>query len=486
MEPTYRSDDPRLEACALHEFSDAELREKLEYEKKRPQPNKARILAVEREMTRREASPQVHGDGQASAPPEPPQEPEADPEADPDSAPWDLVERVAKAERERDKLQSALGDMQLDLHQARREKKEAERQAEESLRRGGTEPEPEPNVVESGDGPDVQPLLGTEEPDPMEWRVADFVPEDHLTMLVGDGGTGKSVLALHLALCICTGRSFLGMGTKRGRVLYIDHELDREEQLRRVHRIARAMGIDASDSSLRDRFRYWRPTHPLGSEEHQADLMQAVTAHKIDLVILDSLTMGAEGDVTDVADVVPIMQHLRQWPTTVAIDHVSHSTARGSAAQARAFGSVFKRNAARSSLTLAKSDTGGYCIQQEKSNFSEGDGRLTYAVEWGEEEITFEAISDADARAQGLLSDLSSKDVTLVAVKEEYEALGGAVLAENVVDWREGRDDVTSVAKKTVQNHFSALKQSGDLIGAKGEGVKPKAAEHDPAQEAPF
>ena len=121
MEPTYRSDDPRLEACPLHEFSDAELREKLEYEKKRPQPNKARILAVEREVARREASPQGHhGDGQASAPPEPPQEPEADPEADPDSAPWDLVERVSKAERERDKLQSALGDMQLDLHQARR------------------------------------------------------------------------------------------------------------------------------------------------------------------------------------------------------------------------------------------------------------------------------------------------------------------------------------------------------------------------------
>jgi archaellum biogenesis ATPase FlaH len=349
-----------------------------------------------------------------------------------------------------------------------------------------SEPATERKEPEPGGGPTVEPLLGTEEPDPMEWRVADFVPEDHLTMLIGDGGTGKSILALHLALCICTGRPFLGMGTRKGRVLYIDHELDREEQLRRVHRIARAMGIDAADSSLSDRFQYWRPTHPLGTEEHQENLLGAVGDHQIDLVILDSLTMGAEGDVTDVADVVPIMQHLRQWPTTVAIDHVSHSTAKGSAAQARAFGSVFKRNAARSSLTLAQSETGGYALQQEKSNFSEGDGRLTYAVEWGEEEITFEAISDADERAQGLLSDLSSKDVTLVGVKEEYEALGGAVLAENVVDWREGRDDVSSVAKKTVQNHFAALKRSGDLIGAKGEGVKPKAAEHDPAQEAPF
>jgi len=333
-------------------------------------------------------------------------------------------------------------------------------------------------------GPDVQPLLGTEEPDPMQWRVADFVPEDHLTMLVGDGGTGKSILALYLSLRICTGHPFLGMGTRKGRVLYIDHELDRNEQLRRVHRIARGMNLNAGDPALRDRFLYWRPQNPLGSEEHQEDLLEAVDAHEIDLVILDSLTMGAEGDVTDVADVVPIMQHMRRWPTTIAIDHVSHNTAKRSAAQARAFGSVFKRNAARSSLTLAQSETGGYCIQQEKSNFSDGDGRLVYAVEWTEDEIAFETISDADERAAGLLSDLSSKDVTLVAVKEEYEALGGAVLAGNVVQWRDGRDDVSSVKRKTVQNHFSALKRRGEVIGADGEGVLPASAEYE--AEAPF
>ena len=333
-------------------------------------------------------------------------------------------------------------------------------------------------------GPDVQPLLGTEEPDPMQWRVADFVPEDHLTMLVGDGGTGKSILALYLSLRICTGHPFLGMGTRKGRVLYIDHELDRNEQLRRVHRIARGMNLNAGDPALRDRFLYWRPQNPLGSEEHQEDLLEAVDAHEIDLVILDSLTMGAEGDVTDVADVVPIMQHIRRWPTTIAIDHVSHNTAKRSAAQARAFGSVFKRNAARSSLTLAQSETGGYCIQQEKSNFSDGDGRLVYAVEWTEDEIAFETISDADERAAGLLSDLSSKDVTLIAVKEEYEALGGAVLAGNVVQWRDGRDDVSSVKRKTVQNHFSALKRRGEVIGADGEGVLPASAEYE--AEAPF
>jgi hypothetical protein len=73
-----------------------------------------------------------------------------------------------------------------------------------------------------------------------------------------------------------------------------------------------------------------------------------------------------------------------------------------------------------------------------------------------------------------------------MAVKEEYEALGGAVLADNVVQWRDERDEVSSVKKKTVQNHFSALKRRGDVIGADGEGVKPKEAECRSGDDAPF
>jgi hypothetical protein len=229
----------------------------------------------------------------------------------------------------------------------------------------------------------------------------------------------------------------------------------------------------------------------LGSREHQEQIMGAVQEHSVDLVILDSLTMGAQGDVTDVADVVPIMQDVRQWPTTVAIDHVSHSTAQGSASQARAFGSVFKRNAARSSLTLAQADTGGYCIQQEKSNFSEGDGRLVYAVEWGEDEITFEGISDADERAAGLLSDLSSKDVTAVAVEEMWDVSNQPVMPSDVVTWRE-QHDVSEISEGTVRNHFTALKKSGEVQTNEHGGAIPAKANYQSGDapeddgEAPF
>ena len=331
----------------------------------------------------------------------------------------------------------------------------------------------------------VVPLYNFEKPDPLEWTVAGLVPEDHLTMLIGDGGTGKSFLALYMALCIASGRAFLKRGVKRGRVLYVDHELDEDEQKRRTCRVAEGMDLSVYSDALCGQFYYLRPRFALGTDGHQDTILNVVERLEIDVVVLDSLTMGAAADVKDEADVVPIVQQIRRWPTTVAIDHVSHGTAKNErAAAARAYGSVFKRNAARSSLTLAQADTGGYVIQQEKSNFNAGDARLCYAIEFADEAVTFERIDEADERAAGLLAEMSSMDATLAAVKDEYEALGGAVLAENVVQWREERGSCKSVAEGTVRNHFTALRQRGDIVGTDGQGVLPKSAEHE--ARAPF
>jgi len=316
-----------------------------------------------------------------------------------------------------------------------------------------------------------------EKPDPMEWTIEGLVPEGHLSMLVGDGGMGKSFLALYAALCVAAGRPFLKRGVKRGRVLYVDQELDEDEQKRRTCRVAEGMGMSVSSDALRGQIYYHQPDHGLGTDDHQQKMLNIDRYLDIDLVLYDSFTMGAAVDVKDESDVVPITQQIRKWPTTLAIDHVSHSTAKNQrAASARAFGSVMKRNAARSSLTLANADTGGYAIQQEKSNFDAGDARLCYATEFTDEAVTFERIDEADERAAGLVGDMSSKDVTLTAVKDQYEALSDAVLPENVREWRDERDACKTIRLGTIRNHFTALKNRGELVDADGEGVLPENA----------
>ena len=62
------------------------------------------------------------------------------------------------------------------------------------------------------------------------WLVQDMIPEAKVTLLYGDGGSGKSLLAIQLADAVATGGEWLGEYVERGRVLYVSCEDDIDEQ----------------------------------------------------------------------------------------------------------------------------------------------------------------------------------------------------------------------------------------------------------------
>jgi hypothetical protein len=51
-----------------------------------------------------------------------------------------------------------------------------------------------------------------------EWLVRDLIPAKNVTLLYGDGGTGKSLLALQLAAAVVMGTHFFGRLVAQGRV----------------------------------------------------------------------------------------------------------------------------------------------------------------------------------------------------------------------------------------------------------------------------
>ena len=63
------------------------------------------------------------------------------------------------------------------------------------------------------------------------------------------------------------------------------------------------------------------------------------------------------------------MQRFKDWGAVFAIDHISGLAARGNQSKARPFGSVFKRNIARATFTLARIDAGGRLLTADKNNF---------------------------------------------------------------------------------------------------------------------
>jgi RecA-family ATPase len=76
-----------------------------------------------------------------------------------------------------------------------------------------------------------------------EWLVSGLIPAGNVTLLYGDGGTGKSLLALQLGVSVVTGSPFFGRPIKQGGVEFLTAEDSGDELHRRLADICRATDI---------------------------------------------------------------------------------------------------------------------------------------------------------------------------------------------------------------------------------------------------
>src|SRR5258708_1540120 len=69
---------------------------------------------------------------------------------------------------------------------------------------------------------------------PRPWHVAGWIRGRTVTMLAGDGGVGKTILALQLAVATVAGKPWLGLTPEFGPVVYLSAEDDVDELHRRL------------------------------------------------------------------------------------------------------------------------------------------------------------------------------------------------------------------------------------------------------------
>src|SRR6266446_7394352 len=72
-------------------------------------------------------------------------------------------------------------------------------------------------------------------PPPIPWLVPSFLAQGCLTLLVGEPGTGKSMVALALAKGISEGHEVIGWPCRKNKVFLFDAENGVSELHRRVH-----------------------------------------------------------------------------------------------------------------------------------------------------------------------------------------------------------------------------------------------------------
>ncbi|VWX52970.1 bifunctional DNA primase/polymerase [Novosphingobium sp. 9U] len=225
-----------------------------------------------------------------------------------------------------------------------------------------------------------------------EWLVDGWVPANKATLLAGDGGMGKSLLAQIQATCVAFGRPFLGVETRQANAAYLSWEDDAEELWRRQESICEAMAIPMA--SLAGRLHLVSYTleanpflvtagdtgvsvTPLGRK-----LERLVERHYIGLLILDNASQTAGIDHNAVDQVAPFAHWLGTLATqrNGAVVLLHHTNKAGQ----DYLGSVAYNNQFRSRMLLARpeecADPDVRELTNPKANYSRAGNRIE--VRW--------------------------------------------------------------------------------------------------------
>ncbi len=223
-----------------------------------------------------------------------------------------------------------------------------------------------------------------------EWLIEGILPKNYPSIFYGDGGLGKSFLALFLQiLASMGGQDFLGCRFPQARVtcLYLDWELEKEEIRRRAEQMALGLEI----LKLPDGLLYYSPSVSLF--KFLKELPRIIETEGIGFLITDSLGAACV-DPDRVIDVIEVMTALKNLGTTsLAIDHQSKMQTGDSYDLKLPFGSVYKQNLCRSMFQLSRVNDSNnpLCLQLKhgKSNFSARSDDLRFEVHFEGDRVLF-------------------------------------------------------------------------------------------------
>ena len=297
-------------------------------------------------------------------------------------------------------------------------------------------------------------FAGRPAPAAREFVIPDLIPRYHPTTLYGWGGTAKSLIATLLAMSVAGGRKqFLGRDIAvHGPVLYLDFELDADEQHRRVKQLAAGLGMHVPEDLLY--------ISALGVRTHEAVsfALDVCEERAVVMAVLDSLGPAMVGDMAAAKDVIEfhncyIAPFRNAGVTPLLIDHQARQQAGEGYQSKGAFGSAYKEHLSRSLIQVEAGDrsaeqgTLNVRLRHKKTNFGALADPFDVTLEFSTEEISASVIELTSAdRAQE--ATLNARDRVLAALED------GSAYPDDLVD-------STGLARSTVKNEINKLKKAG-------------------------
>lgn len=313
-----------------------------------------------------------------------------------------------------------------------------------------------------------------------QWLVTDLIPSATVTLLGGDGGTGKSLLALQLAAAVAHGGfPWLGRHVYKGAVVFVSAEDDRDELHRRIAAVARSSGASLADLdnlhlcslageeallATLERDGSLKPTSLFDALDDYLDVTRPA------LLVLDTLADLFPGDENARSQVRQFVGMLRG----LAIRHdcavllLAHPSLSGLSSGAGTSGSTAWNNSVRSRLYLERVMEGLYepnpdarVLSTKKANYGRTGGEI--AMTWQD------GVFVADQAETGLdraCASMKAERVFLKLLRQTVDQgrrvnhAGGPTYAPKLFA---SLPDAEGVSKRALGSAMNALLQSGKI-----------------------
>jgi hypothetical protein len=317
------------------------------------------------------------------------------------------------------------------------------------------------NADEASEG-DEPPALGLVRfagrpaPAAREFIIPDLLPRYHPTTLYGWGGTAKSLIAVLLSMSVAGGREkfFDRDVAVHGPVLYVDFELDADEQHRRVTQLAAGLETEVPEDLLY--------VSALGVRTHEAIsfALEVCEEHRAVLAVLDSLGPAMVGDMAAAKDVIEfhnryIAPFREAGVTPLLIDHQARQQGGEGYQSKGAFGSAYKEHLSRSLIQVEAGDRNAQAgtlnvrLRHKKTNFGRLCDPFDVALSFSDEKITA-SVRELTPSDRAQEATLNARDRVLAALEDEPAYPDE--LAES-----------TGLARSTIKNEVNRLKKAGRL-----------------------
>jgi putative DNA primase/helicase len=269
---------------------------------------------------------------------------------------------------------------------------------------------------------------------------AGYLPRGVVTLMGAHGGTGKSTIALMLAVCAALGRPLFGVGVTHCKTVFVSLEDGANLVRHRLAAICKHWDIDPL--ALGDRLQIVDGTdYPelFASEARgngettptYAELHRLVQHAGMGLVVVDNASDAYGGDEIQRRQVRAFMRSLAKVArltdcAVLLLAHVDKTTSRNKKADGGEgySGSTAWHNSARSRLFLTRGDDGLLTLEHQKSNL--GKMREPITLEWPSddlpqlrEQVAGFDVDELTQRQQGRADD--EKAAALLKLIAEYE-----------------------------------------------------------------